>query len=134
MRAQAAYADATGRGLATWDRGSPPLPRPPQSHVRPRAYRMAMRVFLHTKVPGKNAWKNSGEEFEQVPRVGDYIAPKHVGGWFKVTLVVWLPQSAATTPKDYHAEVFAVAHSIVEAHREADASVTWQISEDERAD
>lgn len=83
-----------------------------------------MKVFLHTRSAGKHDWVNTSEEFEQIPRVGEYIARESGSGWCRVDLVVWLPQSAKTT---YLVEVYAVAVDHLEAqkraHREADEAI-----------
>ena len=84
-----------------------------------------MRVFLHTRKHGeKMDWLNTPEEFEQIPRVGEYIARTWDSPWFRVDLVVWLPESAKT---EYQVEVYAVEVDQVKAqtgaHRRADAEI-----------
>lgn len=74
-----------------------------------------MRVLLYIRPSESKAWLQHHEEtFEQVPRVGEYVAV--AGGWYLVTLVVWQPTSAAVS---YQAEVFGVAVDSQVAHQQA---------------
>ena len=64
--------------------------------------------------------------FEQIPRVGEFVAPTSTGRWYKVTLVVWLPESAKT---EYQAEVYAVEYDHITAHRLAHSNETLAASD-----
>jgi hypothetical protein len=82
-----------------------------------------MRVFLHTRKPGSYDWNNSAEVFEQIPRVGEFIARHPTAPWNQVYLVAWLPQGGAADA-EYDVEVYALeveSSADVRAHQKADA-------------
>jgi hypothetical protein len=84
-----------------------------------------MKTFLHTRPAGSYDWLNTDEEFDQIPRVGEYISRSPTGGWFKVNLVVWV-----TTPgRDYDVEVYAVEVDAIKAERQANEAADREIAE-----
>jgi hypothetical protein len=73
-----------------------------------------MKVFLHTRRPGKFDWANESRNFGRLPVVGEFVALASDSPWYQVQIVVHCPFEA-----EYEAEVYAVEIDHTEAKQRA---------------
>jgi hypothetical protein len=77
-----------------------------------------IQVFLHTRSPGKDDWRNEHRGFAQVPKVGEYLALSSESPWYEVQLVIHVPFEAQCAAEVYAVEV---DHKAVKNEAFADA-------------
>ncbi|HYQ31319.1 MAG TPA: hypothetical protein VER04_28995 [Polyangiaceae bacterium] len=65
-----------------------------------------MKAAFKSRGRGGQRWHSTFEDFQQVPRVGDYIARTTSSTWVLVELVAWLPDGAEG--RDCDVEIYGV--------------------------